>query len=176
MVQWRQYPAAPQVTSTNSSLTACLMNLLVNWPSWPVVLIHSRCFSLCPLASQVYSPTQLPIEQQFLIASLKLLGIIHLERQWGLFSVLMSPDNETAVGILVLLWHWPGLLLALRLPVAALIASLSTEGLNHVFSKQLDLRGFICSISSKVLEQVQQIKTKKRDLYLVSLCSAWVDS
>lgn len=42
----------------------------------PVVLMPSRCFSLCPSASQVYSPTQLPIQQQLLIASLKILWII----------------------------------------------------------------------------------------------------
>lgn len=174
MVQWKRHPADPQVTNANSRLTACLMNLHVNWPCWPVVLITSRCFSLCPLASLVYSPTQLLIEQQFLISCSKWLGIIHLVYQRDLFSVLMSPDNETAAGVLVS--HWPGLRLALQLPVTALIASLSIEGLNHFFSKQLDLRGFMCSIFSKVLEQVQQIKTKKRDLYLVSLCSAWVDS
>lgn len=77
MVQWRWYPAAPQVTNANSRLTACLMNLPVNWLSWPVVLIPSRCFSHCPSATLVFSPPQLPIEQQFLITSLRIIHLIH---------------------------------------------------------------------------------------------------
>lgn len=81
------------------------MNLSVNWPSWPVVLMHSRCFSLCPSASQVDSLTQSPIHQQLLIASLKWLGIIRLGLQCGLFSVWMSPDSVTVVGALALFWH-----------------------------------------------------------------------
>lgn len=32
------------------------MNLPAIWPSWPVVLMNSRCLSLCPSASQVCSP------------------------------------------------------------------------------------------------------------------------
>lgn len=101
--------AAPQLTNANSRLTAWLMNLLVNWPSWPVVLMHSRCFSLCPSASKVYSPTQLPIQQQPLIASSKMtLDNFVSAPVWPVFcpDVTRQCDSSWSSGVAQTLTQW----------------------------------------------------------------------
>lgn len=106
--------SAPHCIIANSRITALPANPQVNWPSWSAILMHSRCFSLCPSASHVCSTTQLPIQQQLLIASLKLLGIILLELLHGLF---FSSYYHT-------MQHWcSGTCLLMQQPLVALLSA-----------------------------------------------------